>query len=76
MIPVIIACLFDFFFMISRRRHSCRLFAPTHGEQQEALRHDYGYDGRSCNVRQIHERLVTGDLGTSYLSKRPVWGLV
>ncbi len=51
------------------------LIAPdATAEQQEALRHEYGYD-RSVMYRygKYMSGLVTGDLGTSFLSKRPVW---
>ena len=76
LIPVIIGVSFLIFFIMDLAPGDIvSLIAPEATiEQQEALRHEYGYD-RSVMYRygKYMSGLVTGDLGTSFLSNRPVW---
>lgn len=76
LIPVVIGVSFLIFFIMDLAPGDIvSLIAPEATvEQQEALRHEYGYD-RSVMYRygKYMRGLVTGDLGTSFLSNRPVW---
>jgi peptide/nickel transport system permease protein len=76
LIPVIIGVSFLIYFIMDLAPGDIvSLIAPEATlEQQAELRHEYGYD-RSVLYRygQYMKGLVTGDLGTSFLTKKPVW---